>query len=96
VQRLRHDRERLRQRVTDRVLEALLSWQSGMLALRFAELPDEQVKAWALVLRAETELFVLTGGWSDGELPPVSEPSPTPPDAAGDPQSSRDAADSAR
>jgi hypothetical protein len=64
VERLKNDRADAAAKLSQRVLEALFSWQSARLrGSDPALLPEEREAAWVLEAEAEVRLDVLTAGW---------------------------------
>jgi hypothetical protein len=64
VEELRRQRAKAEREIVEQVLGALLEWQKARLRSINPDLPeDERAEAWITMVRAASELDLLTNGW---------------------------------
>jgi hypothetical protein len=64
LERLREDRAVARQKLVDRVLDALFAWQRALVVRDDPSRdPEERARAAVTAIEAEATLDVVTGGW---------------------------------
>jgi hypothetical protein len=75
MEELWRQRAKAEREIVDQVLGALLEWQKARVRSTNPTLPeDERVEAWMAMVRAASELDLLTNGWFEHHTRVAPEP----------------------